>query len=63
MKVRCHLEDPGVVSDEHGMVSLNDEQRELLDKWSTIPKEQKATLLELLSTMGKVPIYAGPADK
>ncbi len=50
-------------SDEHGMVSLNDEQRDLLDKWSTIPKDQKATLLELLSTMGKVPMYAGPADK
>jgi transcriptional regulator with XRE-family HTH domain len=38
-------------SDESGMVSLNPEQRELLDRWGSIPKEQKAALLELLKNM------------
>ena len=38
-------------SDENGMVSLSEEQRELLDKWSTIPQEQKNALLELLKKM------------
>ncbi|MDR1704031.1 MAG: helix-turn-helix transcriptional regulator [Clostridiales bacterium] len=38
-------------SDDNGMVSLSGEQRELLDRWGTIPKEQKVILLELLKKM------------
>jgi len=38
-------------SDGSGMVSLDDEQRELLSAWSTLSKEQKSTLLELLKKM------------
>ncbi len=35
-------------SDESSMVTLNDEQKELLGRWGTITPEQKSALLELL---------------
>jgi hypothetical protein len=38
-------------SDDSGMVALDAEQRELLEKWSTMTKEQKTALLELLKKM------------
>ena len=38
-------------SDESGLVALDAEQRELLGKWSTMTKEQKTALLELLKKM------------
>jgi len=32
-------------------IALNDEQKEMLDIWNTLNKEQKAALLELLKKM------------
>ena len=38
-------------SDESGLVALDTEQRELLEQWGVMSKEQKTALLELLKKM------------
>ena len=38
-------------ADDGDAVILNSEQREILDAWSVLSKEQKIALLELLKTM------------